>query len=274
MATQLAEVQADEHEEHEEAQTGPRDFEAEAKLQGWTPKEVFKGDASHWIDAEAFVKRGEELAPFLKKKNHILERELAQIKRDMKREFGRLEERDAAIYSRALADLEARRLEAVESGDVAAFKKIDQDTEKLKGSIDNKSGPLAAEAEEALDAWTDENPWYELGAMASATPEQARARAYADRIAGQNAEKAKGMAPADFYAFISEKVEAKFGESLKAKATRREAVNPVTGGTAPRARGGGRSFSDMPADAQAAAKRYVAKGILKSTDDYVKSYQW
>jgi hypothetical protein len=273
---QLAETfEAQEVGEGEEAQSAPaeRNYEAEAKQQGWTPKDQFKGDASHWIDAETFVKRGEELAPFLKKKNHILEREIAQLKRDFKRELSRLSERDQATYDRAMADLQARRIEAVEVGDVAAFTKLDKDAEDLRKSLDSKAPQTAADAAEALDAWTDENPWYELGGMAAATEAQARARAYADRLADQNADKAKDMAPSEFYAFIAEKVMTKFGEQLKEKKPQRQAVNPVSGATPPRARGG-KAFGDLPSDAQAMAHRLVKKGILKSTDDYVKTYQW
>lgn len=253
---------------------GERDYEAEAKQQGWTPKDGFKGDPNHWIDAESFVKRGEELAPFLRKKNHILEREIAQLKRDFKREMSRLNERDQAMYDRALADLTTRRQEAVEVGDVAAFNKIDKETDALKASLESKT-PAAtpADAQEALDAWTDDNPWYDLGAMPIATEAQARARAYADRLAETHHEKAKAMPPAEFYAFITEKVMTKFGEQLKDKKPGRQAINPVNGATAPRARGG-RSFSDLPSDAQAMAQRLVKKGILKSTDDYIKTYQW
>ncbi len=98
---QLAEVQADIEDtggdEHDDQQSGPRNYEAEAKLQGWTPKEDFKGDPAVWVDAETFIEKGNSNSGLLAKRNKILERRLAQMERDMTREFARLAERDKAI---------------------------------------------------------------------------------------------------------------------------------------------------------------------------------
>ena len=42
-----------------DGETGERDWEADARAMGWSPKAEFKGDKTHWIDAKSFVERGE-----------------------------------------------------------------------------------------------------------------------------------------------------------------------------------------------------------------------
>ena len=40
-------------------------IEERASAMGWSPQENFKGDPERWVDAETYVKRGEEFIPFL-----------------------------------------------------------------------------------------------------------------------------------------------------------------------------------------------------------------
>jgi len=55
--------------------------ETKAKAMGWSPKDEFRGDPDRWVDAETYVRRGEEFIPFLRANNKKLEEELgAQAK--------------------------------------------------------------------------------------------------------------------------------------------------------------------------------------------------
>jgi hypothetical protein len=58
--------------------------EVQARELGWSPKEEFKGDPERWIDAETFVKRGEELMPILKANNRKLLGEVMSLKEAVK----------------------------------------------------------------------------------------------------------------------------------------------------------------------------------------------
>lgn len=256
-----------------DAQSQSRDIEADARKHGWSPLEDFKGDPSRWVDAETFVKRADEVLPLVTKKNKALERELEQIKRDMRREFARLSERDQATYERARADIEKGMRDAASVGDLNEYDRLRTEASKLTPAA-NEGPSDAVAAKREFNTWADDNPWYELGGLAAATDAQARARAYADRLADTEAHLAKTMPPREFYAMIAEKVTERFGADLAEKREPRPKPNSaVAGGTQPRARGG-KSFSDLPPAAQAAADRFIAKGIIKSRDDYVKTYQW
>lgn len=56
------------------------EMEARALKMGWTPKDRFRGDPENFVDAEEFVRRGEEFLPFLKSNNKALQKELNELK--------------------------------------------------------------------------------------------------------------------------------------------------------------------------------------------------
>ena len=52
------------------------EVEKEARLQGWVPKDEFRGKETDWIDADIFVQRGREINPILRKNNERITKEL------------------------------------------------------------------------------------------------------------------------------------------------------------------------------------------------------
>ena len=54
------------------------EVETKARTMGWLPKEKFKGPESSWVDAEQYVKRGEEILPILKANNDKLVQRVTQ----------------------------------------------------------------------------------------------------------------------------------------------------------------------------------------------------
>lgn len=236
-----------------------RDYEAEARKQGWTPKEDFKGDPNRWIDAEAFVKRADEVMPFLQKQNKALKRELDDMKRQMRKSAEFFTQAETRAYERALADLQKRHDEALETGNVAEGRRVLAEMRDLKAP----EAPQLDEPVEHRDAaksfaeWIDANDWY---------VKDADRRAYADI-------QAQAMGPAVAYdggpeAWLEElgrRVERKFA------APKPNPANP--GGNRSGARGG-KGYADLPPEAKAVCDKWVRQGIIKSRDDYVKSYQW
>lgn len=245
-----------------------RDYEAEARRHGWTPKDDFKGDQSKWVDAETFVKRADEVMPFLKKQNGALKREVDDLKRQMRKAadfFSKAEER---AYKQALADIEQKHAEAVEMGDVAAAKRavgemrdlekeFAQDTEAFKPADEtvDKADPETLRKE--LNDWIDANDWYVL---------DEKKRTYADL-------QAERMGPAEQW---PEGRKAWFDELAKrvdSKFSGRPPVQTNAGGNRPSPKGG-KTFADLPPEAKKLCDKWVANGLIKSRDDYVKSYDW
>jgi hypothetical protein len=245
--------------------TAERDFEAEARQHGWTPKEEFRGDASRWVDAETFVKRADEVMPFLKKQNTALKRDLDDMKRQMKRAnefFSQAEER---AYNRALSELQRKHDEAVESGDVAAGRKVVQEMKELEKDFANKPGLSDTDPEldpekarKELNAWVEKNDWYVL---------DDKKRSYADlqaNLMGPAVEWEGGQQA--WLDELSKRVERKFSEPKPNPA------NP--GGNRGGARGSAKGFADLPREAQQIADKWIKQGIIKNRDAYVKAYKW
>lgn len=243
------------------AEDTPRDFEAEARAHGWTPKEEFRGDAARWVDAETFVKRADEVMPFLQKQNKALKREIDDLKRTIKRSsefFGKAEER---AYQRAMADLEKRHDAAVETGDLresrAVLAEMKDLTANAPGKIEADGAADSPDPAAKLAAWVEDNDWY--------VKDNAK-RAYADI-------QAQAMGPATAYdggpdAWLEElakRVERKF-------ATPRN--NPANPGGNRQGAKGGKSYADLPPEARAICDKWVKQGVIKDRETYVKNYQW
>lgn len=240
---------------------GERDYEAEARKHGWTPKDDFKGDPGKWVDAETFVRRADEVMPFLKKQNAALKREMDDLKKQVKQASAFFSKAEERAYSRALADLQARHDDAVESGDVAAARKVMQEMGQLQA---DKPAPESApehdpeQARRELNDWIERNDWY--------VTDDARRR-YADF-------QAEAMGPAPEWpggnkAWLDEleqRVERKFSE-------RKPQPVANTPGRAAASKGG-KSYADLPQDAKRACDKFIANGIIPNREAYVKAYDW
>lgn len=244
-------------------ETQPRDYEAEARAHGWTPKEEFRGDPNKWVDSETFIRRADEVMPFLKKQNAALKREMDDLKRDIKRASAHFEKAEERGYQRAMAELDAKLAEAVQTGDeVGAKAAVRQmrDLEREASSDKGETTPAVDEAQkrQELADWIDRTGWY--GADEQKTK-------YADLQADL-------MGPAQNYPGG----QAKWLTDLEAKVERKFAAakpgvaNP--GGGRPGAKAGTRSYNDLPAAAKAMCDKWVKNGIIKNREAYVASYQW
>ena len=271
----------------DEGQAPERDYEAEARVQGWRPKEEFKGDEARWTDAETFVKRGEEIMPFVKKENAHLKRELADMKRTLKKVIA--SEQNA--HANAIAELEARQEAAAETGDLAEHRRIrDEIKPRQKEMRDDTPGSadLVRRGRDASDAWREANPWYDRGLKVAAASEVEQSAAlYADRLVERHSDKTDPkspdfMEPEDFFQFIGEQVVEKYPTVLS-KAHRTKPISDVAGVT----RGGiprnARTGANLPPEFKSAAERYMrlkigsfAKCTTKAEahDLFAKDHEW
>jgi len=244
----------------------PRDYETEARALGWTPKEDFKGDEKRWFDAETFVRRGEEVMPLLKAQNKKLREDINELKREQRRAaefFSKAEER---AYTKALQEIERKHTEAVEVGDTSAaraavneMRTLEKDFESNKLTVEPEKteAPSQDQLRAELETWVASNDWYGV--------DDNKTR-YADL-------QAQLMGPAENYAQgrkswfdeLAKRVESKFSE-------RPVSVNARPGARVPAK--GGKTYADLPPDAKKLCDKWVANGVIKTRDDYVKSYQW
>lgn len=245
--------------------------EDQARVQGWVPQDEWDGPSDKWVDAETFVERGRERNSVLKNENDALRRELREFRGELKRKFATLEAAERRGYEAALAELESRRLQAVEDWDITSFGKIDRELEQMKKDVAPPGEDLAKRAEVAYLDFRETNTWYDRANLASASETEQEARLFADRLADKWVKDGRHqeLSPEDFYAEIASEAKKKF----PALGLRKRAVSDVSAPTAPRGPRG-RTFADLPADAKAMAEKLVKKGIVKSKDEYAKNYDW
>lgn len=249
-----------EGEEHiEETQT--RDFEAEAREHGWSPKEEFKGDASRWVDAETFMKRADDMMPLLKATNRRLKADLDSLKKDLKRATAHFEGAEKRAYDRAKTELEAKIEEAVESGDLQAARAAMKEMGELKPETEVAQKHSKEEAQEALDEFREEHPWYDKANLANASEVEINGRLFFDRMIDKHIAKTTEMAPADFFAFITELTLEKY-PLLKGKPTRVKPASAVEPGGGGRPRGSAKSWDNLPAGAKRQYERFQGRGLL------------
>jgi hypothetical protein len=160
-----------------EPEPAPVSVEARARAMGWKPLAEFKGDPRRWTDAAAFIAHGEEELPILRDQNRRMSERLARLDPEMESLRKTVAEQAAAIkyvqglakradeigYKRALAELEAQRRGAVETGDTVAF-------DQVQAQIDTLVQTRAAEPPEPAPAPVVEGEWPETTAFKRDNP--------------------------------------------------------------------------------------------------------
>ncbi len=254
------------------------DLEAEARAAGWRPKEEWDG-RGEWRDAAEFLAVRENNLALKRKEVDHLKGEIAKLKREVKK----LTIAEQRAYSSALADIKAEMEQAVETGDVAAFRAADKKMEELRqeATADIAAIPGGEDPQEQFDAFREMHNWYDKANLASATETEIEARLYADRLADRWAKEGRQqtMKPSEFFAAIAEATLKKF-PLLKMKAARAKPASDVSGGSRPGAAAKAKSFANLPAEAKAQADRFFKMGVIKAKDiaeareKYVRDYQW
>lgn len=228
--------------------------EDKARRLGWRPKEEFRGDENRWMDADTFVKRGEEVLPIIQANNKALEKEVANLKKTLKEFSAHHSQVEQRAYKAALRDLEARQAAAVEANDLGEVREI---TREL-ADLGREAAPNFAQNRDAerIAEWKAENSWFEA---------DEDLRVYATGL----------PFPPDTpleeqLRVIAEKTKRAFAH--KFTNPRRSQAAAVEGSSTPR-RTPGKTLADLPPEARAAAIKWDKQGILPIAQ-YLKEYQW
>lgn len=145
-------------------------WEDRAMSMGWTPKGQFRGDPEKWVDAETFVKRGEEFLPFLKANNKRLERDmekanakLATMERAIQRSVEHMSRAEQRGYERARHDLEAQLDQAALAGDADGVRAVTKEIVDLEKEVRSTGDEPKSDPDQdgKVKAFVAENPWFE-----------------------------------------------------------------------------------------------------------------
>lgn len=250
------------------------DAESKALRMGWRPKEEFKGDETKWVDAETFVKRGEEVLPFVQANNKALEKSLkeaqsrlAKAERTLK-EFGDFHTKtEQRMYAQAMRDLEARQAEAVEAGDVQAVRALNKEITDLVAdatpdrSTNEHPNGWTADYASAVESFQEANPWF--GADRTMT---IFAKGLDEELA------ADGMEPKARLKEIARQARVEFPQKFENPNRRNAAA--VEGGGNGRPASGGKTYANLPPEAKSQCDRFVKSIPGFTRDKFIQSYEW
>ena len=240
----------------------PDPQESKARIQGWVPKEDFRGDSSKWIDAKTFNERGETIIPIMRERSEHLEKEIREIKESQKEisEFYRKTEERA--YQKALKEIEQRKITAVESADTAEYQKVELERVELEK---NKPVPKVEKPTESVEMqeFRKTNVWYDSDQELT-TEADALGTAYA-----------KQNIP---YPKILEKVQAtmKILHPEKFTNVRRDGVSSVesvSSETGLPKKGNSHAYENLPGDAKKQCDKWIKSGLL-TKEQYIQDYEW
>lgn len=245
-------------------------IEAEARTLGWVPREEFRGDPDHWIDAKTFVERGRQMLPILQANNRKLLEQLQATKAELAAVQASLKASQAAIdtlessrkedlkdrLDDTIADIKARIRAASEAGDHAAVAEL---TEKLVEAKQLATNSTLKKSDETptvapppnlppdIVDWYNRNPQY---------ARDARRAALANAIAIEFRQAGDTTTGVPFLEKVAAEVERTLGgyrpsgpsKVEGSSSSRRSANTPAE-----------RSYADLPPEAKQACDRMIPR---------------
>lgn len=234
--------------------------EQQAQDLGWRPKESWTGPEGAWKDAETFLKDGERIAGFQKKK---YSKDLEERERDFEERLRRAEQANAAALefqqaqaakekAELIRDLQAKRAAAIEDNDLATLERVKDQIEEVKSS-----GPRPEDIRAATDFKAKHGFWqgrdYVLDNFAAG-------------VAGQLKE--RGLPPSELFAELDRQLREtfpeKFGRNKRPNAVESDAPNEQPGDE--------KTFAGLPKEAKEAYAQLAQKIKGFTKEQYTKGY--
>ena len=256
--------------------TAPEDVQAKAREIGWRPPTEFKGDPQKWVDADEYLRRGEEVLPLVKATNKRLEAQLGNVLDENRRLAAQVEEMrqsmdDIAKFNaeqlqqrltEQKRELTARLREARKEDDDRAIEELEEALEEnadARQKLKEKPAPTKREdggqqtpqTTPEFEAWKGRNTWFG-GSSTLDLAKTAAAQAFGAKAA------AAGKRGQAFFDAIDEML----AEAYPAPAKRSDPTEegrPSGGGGSSSSRASG--FSSLPAEAKAKAREQSSRFV-------------
>lgn len=242
--------------------TEERDFEAEAKEQGWNPNY----DGPNATDAKTFVEKGEKITGLLKARVDRQEKQIEEL-RNANKEFGEFtkaqQQKMKQENERLLTELEARRATAITEGDGDTFTRTDKEIRSLEANMNNVPPPQDNGLDPLAQLWLEDNPWYNTNQ---------KLQTYADGLSDRVIAEGYRYGSKGYFSELTRRVKEGFPEDFE---TQRGGANTVEQGNTidTKSSNNAKTFENLPKEAKDAALKFEKTGLM-SREDYVKAYEW
>lgn len=262
----------------------PPEVQKRAEEMGWIPPARFKGDPERFVDAEAYIERGETVLPIVKEQNKRLHAEVAELRASTAAQAAALkaaqdaieqiEERHTVATQKAVEaarkEVKAQLARASEEGDHAGVAELtdqltqlnaaEKEAEPIKKNGEERPAPYVPPRE--LVEWNADNPWF---------GKDKRKTALALGIAQElrdGGEKSQGR---EFFDLVKAEVNKVFAPRDE---PRGDKVEGSRNGSEHEARSSGKKgYASLPADAKAACDA-DAKQFVGPTKRYKTVADW
>jgi len=237
-----------------------RNYEEEAKLQGWNPNY----DGPNKTDAKTFVEKGEKITGIMKARLDRQDREIAELRKSNK-DFGeyqaKLRESDKKKAEARILELETQRAQAVNDGDGQQFTMLEREIQRERESIPTPPPPENGGMSPDDMAWAQNNQWYNTDPQLTA---------YADGVSGMvEAEGYQGKARLDEIARRTrETFPDKFENPNKGKSNSVEQGGEIETGDKK-----AHSYENLPEEDRAHCDRFIASGHT-TKESFLANYEW
>ncbi len=239
-----------------------RDYEKEARDDGWVPQEDWKGDPEKHVDAKVFVERGEKISGILKSKNKRLEDRIDSLTSTMSKfeqYTNQQRNKDAQENKRLIAELETVKAQAITDSDGEAAVKAEKKIQTLK----TEEVPPDVEAHQRMSqAWAVENKWY------ATNNKLARfADGIADQIIGQ------GYTGQAYFSELTRQVKETFPEEFE-NPNRKKTSSVEDGGAKEVNDSKAQTWANLPAEDKATANRFIKDMPGFTKEKFLDQYEW
>lgn len=154
------------------------EVEEKARSMGWVPEDDFRGDPDRWVDAETFVKRGEEVLPIVKERLDNALEKITAMQGEFESKMTRMQDalnnitsysekvaetsykKAAQEYEHKLATLKNQMKKAVKEGDEDTYTELEAELETLAPPEKPEEKVQTQELPAWFDGWKKENTWF------------------------------------------------------------------------------------------------------------------
>lgn len=226
-------------------------YEAEAREQGWRPKEEFDGDENKWRPAKEFVERGELFG-----KIDGLGKELKETRKALKM----LQEHHSKVketeFNRAVNELKVQQKKHLEEGNSDEYLKTTELLTDLKAEQKAREvigQQQAAQAQNQVDprftSWQEKNGWY---------AKDQEMRQFADTLGLGYAQANPGVDPDIVLEYVSKQVKQAFKD--KFENPNRTKPSAVEGGSV--TQGQKKETVELSDDERRVMNTFVRQGVM------------
>jgi len=229
--------------------------EEKARDLGWVDQEewVEQGNSEEdWITHQEFNRRGELFDKIAKQNKRIKQMEATMF--EFKKHHDKVAE---TSYKKALEDLKAQKIEAMENGEFSQVADIDEQLADLK----TKSKETTDTSDAAFMEWRSENSWYDDDPVL---------REEADIIAAGYLTRNQDKTVSDAGEFVTEKIKKMYPEKFRNNnRTKPTAVGSSGTTTIPtKPAGNSKLKRELTSDEKKLGNEFVRQGLFKNLNEY------